>query len=124
MRGLLSLVMTDVADVHDEVCAPAYRKSVREVMGTTGIIPDEYWEGLTVLRERLGLSEEAAKALFASETTEKMKGYARARARHTEPSHHPPPPPAPRSLSLASLAGWLGRCVSACPLLSPACALV
>ena len=93
MRGLLSLVMTDVADVHDEVCAPAYRKSVREVMGTTGIIPDEYWEGLTVLRERLGLSEEAAKALFASETTEKMKGYARARARHTEPSHHPPRPP-------------------------------
>jgi len=76
MRALLGLEMSDVADVHDEVCAPAYRTSVREVMGSTGIIPDEYWEGLTVLRERLGLSEDAAKALFAAETTEKMRGFA------------------------------------------------
>eukprot|EP00965_Chrysotila_dentata_P175322 5787394-Pleurochrysis_carterae.AAC.4 len=43
-------VRAQVSDVHAEVCGPAYRNSVREVMGTTGRIPDEYWDGLAKLQ--------------------------------------------------------------------------
>jgi hypothetical protein len=76
LRGFLSLDMAAVESVHQELCSPAYRKSVREVMGTTGIIPDEYWEGLATLRVRLGLSEESAKDLFGIEVTARMKTIA------------------------------------------------
>jgi len=76
LRDFLSISMDDVADVHEECFAPAYLDSVRQVMGTTGVIPDEYWDGLTKLRARLGLSEESAQALFATEVTAKMKTFA------------------------------------------------
>jgi len=76
LRDFLSLDMAAVESVHQELCAPAYRKSVREVMGTTGIIPDEYWEGLATLRARLGITEEAAKDLFGVEVTSRMKAIA------------------------------------------------
>jgi len=76
LRDFLSLDMASVESVHQKLCAPSYRKSVREVMGTTGIIPDEYWEGLATLRTRLGLSEESAKDLFGVEVTGRMKAIA------------------------------------------------
>ena len=44
-------------------------------MGTSGIIPDEYWDGLATLRERLCLSEEAAIGVFSTEVTVKMKTF-------------------------------------------------
>ena len=44
-------------------------------MGTSGIIPDEYWDGLATLRERLCLSEEAAMGVFSTEVTVKMKTF-------------------------------------------------
>ena len=75
LRGFLDIQMEQVYDAHAEVCSPAYRNSVREVMGVTGIIPDEYWDGLQKLRDRLGLSEEAAQGLFAVEVTQKMKEF-------------------------------------------------
>lgn len=73
LRDFLSLEMATVEAVHQELCAPSYRKSVREVMGTTGIIPDEYWEGLTTLHERLGLTKASAMDLFGVEVTAKLK---------------------------------------------------
>jgi len=75
LRDFLGIRMDDVYDVHEELCSPAYRNSVQQVMGTTGIIPDEYWEGLTRLRERLGISEESAQALFGVEVTVKLKAF-------------------------------------------------
>ena len=42
-------------------------------MGTTGIIPDEYWEGLTKLQQRLCISDDAAQAVFAQQVLGKMK---------------------------------------------------
>jgi len=75
LRDFLGLEMEAVQPVHEELCAPTYRDSVRQVMGTSGAIPDEYWDGLTTLRERLGLSEETARDLFAVEVTAKMKEY-------------------------------------------------
>jgi len=75
LRDFLGLDMEQVSDVHAEVCGPAYRNSVREVMGTTGRIPDEYWDGLAKLQERLGLTEQNARALFADIGREKMKAF-------------------------------------------------
>lgn len=73
LRDFLNISMEQVYSKHEELCAPAYASSVKEVMGTSGIIPDEYWDGLTKLQERLGLSDDAAQALFAKEVTAKMK---------------------------------------------------
>jgi hypothetical protein len=73
LRDFLSIEMATIHPIHEELCAPAYLNSVREVMGTSGIIPDEYWDGLTQLQSRLCLSDEAAQALFAKEVTGKMK---------------------------------------------------
>jgi hypothetical protein len=67
--------MSDVYEMHEAECSGAYRNSVREVMGVSGIIPDEYWDGLDKLRERLGLSEETAQQLFSVEVTVKMKEF-------------------------------------------------
>jgi len=75
LRAFLDLEMADVQAEHEAVCGPAYSNSVKEVMGTSGVIPDEYWEGLAALRERLGLSEDSAKAVFATEVTAKMKEF-------------------------------------------------
>ena len=73
LREFLSIEMETVHPIHETLCAPAYLNSVREVMGTSGIIPDEYWDGLTKLQERLGLADAAAQELFAKEVTGKMK---------------------------------------------------
>jgi len=75
LRTFLGLEMASVQPMHEELCGPAYRNSVREVMGTSGVIPDEYWEGLATLRERLGITEESAKEAFALEVTAKMKEF-------------------------------------------------
>jgi len=75
LRSFLSIEMSDVYPAHEAACAGAYAKSVREVMGVSGIIPDEYWDGLAQLRERVGISEETAQSLFAVEVTAKMKSF-------------------------------------------------
>ncbi len=75
LRDFLDLDADAVAPVHAEVCSPAYAKSVREVMGTSGIIPTEYWEGLDTLRTRLALSEETATDLFAEAAQEKLVAF-------------------------------------------------
>jgi len=76
LRAFLDIDLAQVYDLHERTCAPAYQKSVQEVMGTTGIIPDEYWEGLEALRTRLCISETAAQELFAVEVKGKMKAFA------------------------------------------------
>jgi len=73
LRVFLGINVEGIHPVHEEVYADSYRDSVREVMGTTGIIPDEYWDGLETLRARLSLSEGSAQKLFEIEVTAKMK---------------------------------------------------
>jgi len=75
MRSFLNVDEAAVADIHQDKCADSYLTSVKEVMGTTGIIPDEYWEGLTQLQARLCLSDDAAQAIFAKEVLVKMKTF-------------------------------------------------
>ena len=76
LRDFLGIAMDDVYPAHESACSESYLSSVREVMGTSGIIPDEYWDGLGRLRERLGISEETAQDLFGVEVTAKMKTFA------------------------------------------------
>ena len=75
LRNFLGLEMANVQALHEEVCGPSYRDSVRQVMSTAGAIPEEYFEGLNTLRERLGISEASAKQSFALEVTAKMKEF-------------------------------------------------
>jgi len=76
MRAFLALEMEQVQPLHETVCGPAYSDSVKQVMSTSGgAIPDEYWEGLATLRERLCLTEDAAKAIFATEVQAKMREF-------------------------------------------------
>ena len=75
LRDLLGLEMSQVQAAHEEVCSEAYSKSVKEVMGAGGVVPDEYWDGLATLRERLGLSEETAQELFLTIARGKMKEF-------------------------------------------------
>jgi len=65
LRDFLGLEMEQLYDIHAEVCSGSYLNSVSEVMGVTGTIPDEYWDGLNRLSDRLGLSEATTEKLFA-----------------------------------------------------------
>jgi hypothetical protein len=54
-----------VAKVHLELFGDKYIKALTESMTPTGVITDEYVSGLARLRERLGLLESDAEALFS-----------------------------------------------------------
>ena len=75
MRAFLSIEAAEVYPIHEKLCSDSYLTSVKEVMGTTGIIPDEYWEGLTKLQQRLCISDDAAQAVFAQQVLGKMKSF-------------------------------------------------
>jgi hypothetical protein len=62
LRDFLDLSVGQVYAPHKASFTPAYRKSIKEVMDTDGPIPDEYWEGLDKLRERLVLSPEVSQS--------------------------------------------------------------
>lgn len=79
LNALLAALELDNADVeaaHIEVCAKSYQASVREVMGTSGVIKEEYWAGLKTLQTRLRLPDEVAEEIYLGEAKEKLKEYA------------------------------------------------
>ena len=75
LRTFLGLELSDapVAAAHEEAFGEAYGDSCKQVLGVSGTIPDEYFDGLDRLRERLGLSELAAKKQFATVGAAKLK---------------------------------------------------
>jgi len=75
LRDFLGLSFDDVEPAHAKSCSAAYAKSVQDVIGGSGAIPEEYFDGLESLRERLGLGEETAAALFATVAKRKMKEF-------------------------------------------------
>ena len=109
LREFVSLTFDQVEPMHAEACSKSYATSVKEMMGTTGAIPEEYWEGLTKLRERLCLGEETAKKLFDGVATQKMVtisnkvrtggggGWAVPTPPHRPASHAQPQPHRPAS---------------------------
>jgi hypothetical protein len=72
LRDLLGLTKDDTYGPHVEVFGSAYKSGVLEAMGATGVIRKEFREPLVDLRNRLGVSEEAAKKLFLEAVQEKM----------------------------------------------------
>jgi len=72
LRDLLGLSKDDTYGPHVEVFGAAYKSGVLEAMGATGVIRKEFREPLVDLRNRLGVSEEAAKKLFLEAVEEKM----------------------------------------------------
>ena len=73
LRAFLGLELPQVADAHEDLCGGTYADSVKQVMGVSGNIPDEYFEGLTKLRERLALTEEVTDRIYAQVATAKVK---------------------------------------------------
>jgi len=78
LREFLGLSKEQVYDAHARVCSDTYRKSVNEVMGVAGRIPDEYFEGLEKLQTRLGLSDQTAQELYVESAKAKMKTFGQA----------------------------------------------
>lgn len=64
LRGLLGMSEDATYNAHLEVFGNAYKTSVLESMGSTGVITAEYREPLDKLRSRLGVSEDDSRALY------------------------------------------------------------
>eukprot|EP00178_Gracilaria_changii_P011439 TRINITY_DN3259_c0_g1_i1.p1 TRINITY_DN3259_c0_g1~~TRINITY_DN3259_c0_g1_i1.p1 ORF type:complete len:1069 (+),score=193.52 TRINITY_DN3259_c0_g1_i1:189-3395(+) len=75
LRSFLNLSQEDTAPVHKSCMGPVYEQSVTEAMGPTGIMLDEYKNGLERLRDRLGLSKEDADAAFYKVVKQRMLIY-------------------------------------------------
>lgn len=75
IRQFLDLKDEDVKDVHRVCCGPVYEQSVSEAMGATGIILDDYREGLDRLKGRLLLADDVVDAAFHRVVKRRMKLY-------------------------------------------------
>ena len=64
-----------MASVHEAAFGETYGDSCKQVLGVSGVIPDEYFDGLERLRARLCLSEEAAAKQYAKVARNKVKAY-------------------------------------------------
>lgn len=73
MAAFFDLAKPALEPLHAQVCGAAYKQSCAEAMGSSGIITDEYKQGLEKLAVRLGLSESDAAALWGQTAVEKMK---------------------------------------------------
>lgn len=69
----LDLSYVNVQIIHDTVCEPIFKKSIQEAMGSTGIVPSNYWEGLEKLRKRLRLTESKSKDIFFVVMKDRLK---------------------------------------------------
>jgi len=72
LQQLFDLDSTETIPMHVATFGPAYKKSVLEAMGITGVINPEYREPLNQLRDRLGVGSEEANKLFLSAISDKI----------------------------------------------------
>lgn len=75
LREFLGLTREDTAPVHKSCMGPVYEQSVTEAMGPTGIMLDEYRDGLKRLQDRLGLTKEDADDAFYRVVKQRMLLY-------------------------------------------------
>lgn len=75
IRQYLGLSSEDVASVHRDCCGSVYEQSVSEAMGATGIMLDEYRQGLERLRNRLALTKDDADAAYYRVVKKRMRMY-------------------------------------------------
>ncbi|GJQ11563.1 hypothetical protein GpartN1_g3354.t1 [Galdieria partita] len=75
LRNFLSISKDEVVPIHIELASPVFEQSIKEAMGSTGMIPAEYHDALDRLGERLGLPEHEAKAILYKIAKVPMKAY-------------------------------------------------
>jgi hypothetical protein len=75
LRDFLGLDAAAVAAAHEKACGEAYADSCKQVMGVSGNVPEEYFEGLLRLRERLCLTEATGEKIYASVGQAKMREF-------------------------------------------------
>lgn len=73
LRNMLKISEEEVYEVHLQTFGTAYRKAIKEALGTTGVIREEFRAPLDELRTRLGMSEEAAKEIYMEAVGDRMK---------------------------------------------------
>jgi hypothetical protein len=73
IRLFLGLSYINVQNIHDTICEPIFKKSIQEAMGSSGIVPSNYWDGLEKLRKRLRITEGRSKDIFYNVMKERLK---------------------------------------------------
>ena len=73
LREMLKIAEEETYEVHLQTFGSAYKKAIKEALGTTGVIREEFRGPLDELRTRLGMSEEAAKEIYMEAVGERMK---------------------------------------------------
>lgn len=73
IRLFLGLSYINVQNIHDTICEPIFKKSIQEAMGSSGIVPSNYWDGLEKLRKRLRITESRSKDIFYNVMKERLK---------------------------------------------------
>mmetsp|Transcript_7290 Transcript_7290/g.11703 ORF Transcript_7290/g.11703 Transcript_7290/m.11703 type:complete len:798 (-) Transcript_7290:72-2465(-) len=72
LRTLLNISEEETYNIHLSTFGTAYKKGIKEALGTTGVIREEFREPLNVLRSRLGMSADAAKEIYMDAIGERM----------------------------------------------------
>lgn len=73
LRTLLGIDSDEVYDIHATTFGAQYKKAIKEALGTTGVIREEFRQPLEDLRTRLGMSDEACKEIYLDAIGERMK---------------------------------------------------
>ncbi|KAL7547372.1 hypothetical protein ACHAWF_013551 [Thalassiosira exigua] len=84
LRKLLGIPDEDVHEVHGNAFGPAYKKGIKEALGTTGVIREEFRAPLEELRDRLGMSDDMANEVYLEAVGERMKPMVEFIAREME----------------------------------------
>jgi len=72
LRELFTMTKEDTYPAHSEYFGSVYKKSLKEAMGSTGVIRPDFRGALDDLKERLGVSEDITMDLFLEAVKEKM----------------------------------------------------
>ena len=73
LRTLLGIAVEDTYAVHGNTFGSAYKRAIKEALGTTSVIREEFRGPLDELRSRLGMSDEAAAEIYMEAIGERMK---------------------------------------------------
>lgn len=73
LRTLLGIAVEDTYAVHGNTFGVAYKRAIKEALGTTGVIREEFRGPLDELRSRLGMSGEAAEEIYMEAIGERMQ---------------------------------------------------
>ena len=73
LRALLGIAVEDTYAVHGITFGSAYKRAIKEALGTTGVIREEFRGPLDELRSRLGMSDAAAEEIYSEAIGERMQ---------------------------------------------------